>query len=205
MRRILVVLVVSAGLFGGVAGFFAATAQEGTPSGQGHAGHNAASPVSDSPYADRYDPAAVIRSLIPEEVAQIQRGEGAGFALPAELNGVPGPRHVLDLATQLGLSQEQRMSVQQIADEMRGAVIPAGERYLAALQALEEAFRAGSLTEETLPGQVAEVSRLEGELVAAHLVAHLQTAKVLTPDQVALYQQLRGYEAGSTPGATPAV
>ncbi|MDP9469322.1 MAG: hypothetical protein M3Q71_01460 [Chloroflexota bacterium] len=97
------------------------------------------------------------------------------------------------------------MSVQQIADEMRGAVIPAGERYLAALQALEEAFRAGSLTEETLPGQVAEVSRLEGELVAAHLVAHLQTAKVLTPDQVALYQQLRGYEAGSTPGATPAV
>lgn len=204
MRRILVILILTAGVLGGgMAGIFAATAQEGTPAGQGHPGHTAASPVADSPYAGRYDPAAAIRSLTPQEVAQIERGEGAGFALPAELNGVPGPRHVLDLAHQLGLSHEQRLQVQQIADEMRGAVMPAGERYLAAVRALEEAFRAGALTEETLPGQVAEVSRLEGELAAAHLVAHLRTMKVLTPEQDMVYQELRGYEAEPPSGATP--
>ncbi len=201
IRRILVLGVV-VGLLSGLAGLLGATAQDGTPAGgHGHGGHGQASPAADSPYAGRYDTSAAIRSLTPDEIAQIERGEGAGFALPAELNGVPSPRHALDLAHQMGLSHEQRMQVQQIYDEMRGRVIPAGERYLAAVQALEEDFRAGTLTEETLPDRVAEVSQLEGELTTAHLVAHLQTAKVLTGEQVAIYQQLRGYEPVSTPSA----
>ncbi len=201
IRRILVLGVV-VGLLSGLAGLLGATAQDGTPTGgHAHGGHGQASPATDSPYAGRYDASAAIRSLTPDEIAQIERGEGAGFALPAELNGVPGPRHVLDLAHQMGLSHEQRLQVQQIYDEMRGRVIPAGERYLAAVQALEEDFRAGILTEETLPDRVAEVSQLEGELTTAHLVAHLQTAKVLTGEQVAIYQQLRGYQRVSTPRA----
>ncbi len=205
MSRILV-LILLVGLLGGSAGLLGATAQDSTPAGgHGHGGHGQATPAAVSPYADRFDASAAIRSLTPDEIAQIERGEGAGFALPAELNGVPGPRHVLDLGHQIGLSHEQRMQVQQIYDEMRGMVIPAGERYLAAVLALEEDFRAGTLTEETLPARVGEVSRLEGELAAAHLVAHLQTAQVLTSEQVATYQQLRGYQpvaaAVSTPGA----
>jgi Spy/CpxP family protein refolding chaperone len=169
-----------------------ATAEEATPApGHGHAA--AAPPTADSPYAGRYDPAAAIRALTPEEVAQIARGEGAGFALPAEVNGVPGPRHVLDLGHDLGLSHEQRARVQAIADEMRAAVVPAGQRYLDAERALEEAFRAGTLSEADLPGRVAEVARLEGELAAAHLLAHLKTARVLTPEQIAAYNRLRGY------------
>ena len=156
----------------------------------GHGG----TPAAATPYAGRYDPTAAIRSLTPDEIAQIEQGQGAGFALPAELNGVPGPRHVLDFAHQLGLSHEQVTRVQAIYDEMQAAVIPAGRRYLDALQALEEDFRAGTLTEADLPGRVAEVKRREGELAAAHLIAHLQTAEVLTSEQIAAYNQLRGYE-----------
>lgn len=204
--RCILGLILILGLLGSSASLLRATAQDGTRAGgHGHGGHGQASPAAASPYADRFDASAAIRSLNPDEIAQIERGEGAGFALPAELNGVPGPRHVLDLGHQIGLSHEQRMQVQQIYDEMRGTVIPAGERYLAAVLALEEDFRAGTLTEETLPGRVGEVSRLEGELAAAHLVAHLQTAQVLTAEQIATYQQLRGYQpvaaAVSTPGA----
>ena len=169
------------------------TAQDATPAGgHGHGGHGGATPT-DSPYADRYDPTVPIRALTTEQVAQIGRGEGAGFALAAELNGVPGPRHVLDLAAELGLSPAQRAGIGAVADRMRAAVLPAGQRYLAAQQALEEAFRRGTLTPADLPGRVAEVNRLRGELEAAHLAAHLETAALLTPEQIAAYQRLRGY------------
>jgi hypothetical protein len=107
---------------------------------------------------------------------------------------------VLDLAHEIGLSHEQRTRVQQIFDVMHAAVIPAGQRYLTAVRSLEEDFRAERLTEQTLPERVAEVHRLEGELAAAHLGAHLQTAQVPTTEQVAAYQRLRGYAAASHPG-----
>ena len=155
---------------------------------EGHGGH-----AGGTPDADRYDPAAAIRSLTPEEIAQIERGEGAGFALPAELNGVPGPRHVLDLADDFGLSREQGTRVQAIYDRMQAAVLPAGRRYLDALRALEEEFRAGTLAEADLPARGDEVYRLEGALATAHLVAHLETAAVLTAEQIAAYNRLRGY------------
>lgn len=181
-----------------VAGLAAGTsAQDATPAaGHQHDGHGspAETPTSDSAYADRFDRTAAIRALTPDEIARIERGEGAGFALPAELNGVPGPRHVLDLARDLGLTDDQATRVQGIYDEMRAAVIPAGRFYLDAQRRLEADFRAGTLAETDLPARVAEVSRLEGELAAGHLTAHLQTAKVLTPEQIAAYNGLRGYE-----------
>jgi len=192
MRWILTGLAIVAGLMGGLAVLWAATAGGGTPAAS-HGGHLAGSPAAGTPYAGRYDSASAIRSLTPEEIVQIERGEGAGFALPAELNGVPGPRHVLDMAHDLGLSHEQRARVQTISDDMGEAVIVAGQRYLSVAQTLEEDFRAGTLTEADLPGRVAEVARLEGELATAHLLAHLQTAQVLTSTQIADYTRLRGY------------
>jgi hypothetical protein len=168
---------------------------DGEHSGHGGDAAEATTPAtSDSPYAAEFDPDATIRSLTSDEIGQIERGEGAGFALPAEVNGVPGPRHVLDLAAELGLTPEQIEGVEASVDEMRAAVIPAGERYLDAVEALEADFRSGTLTEADLPGRVAEVARLEGELAAAHLAAHLQTAALLTPVQVAEYNRLRGYK-----------
>jgi len=172
--------------------------QDATPAGHHDAQAHAedATPQSDSrsPYAGTYDPDAPIRALSAEVVEQIRQGQGASFALPAELNGVPGPRHVLDLAEELDLSADQQTQVQEVYDRYLVDVIPAGERYLAAAQALEEEFRAGTVTEEELPGLVAEVSRREGELVTIHLTAHLRTAGILTSEQIAAYNTLRGYE-----------
>ena len=182
-----------------LAGFVAAgavalaAAQDGTPPAGHGGGHAPGAAAPTSPYADDFDPAAAIRAISPEEIGQIERGEGAGYAKAAELNGVPGPRHVLDLAHDLGLSHDQVTRVRAVHDGMMAAVVPAGERYLAAQRRLEEGFRAGALSVADLPGRVVEVSRLEGELAAAHLLAHLHTAAVLTPDQIAAYNRLRGY------------
>ncbi len=172
-------------------------AQDATPAnhhgGQGQDNGATPEPSTRSPYADGYDPDASIHALSAEDVEQIRQGGGASFALPAELNGVPGPRHVLDLAGELTLSRAQQTRIQAIYDQYRADVIPAGERYLAAEQALEEGFRARIITEGTLSDRVAEVSRLEGELATIHLRAHLQTTEVLEPEQIATYRQLRGY------------
>ena len=39
-----------------------------------------------------------IKALSAEQVAGYLAGDGMGFALPAELNHYPGPKHVLDLS-----------------------------------------------------------------------------------------------------------
>ena len=44
-----------------------------------------------------------IRGIDPQTIAGYLAGEGLGMALPAELNGYPGPRHVLDLRSELGV------------------------------------------------------------------------------------------------------
>jgi Spy/CpxP family protein refolding chaperone len=175
----------------GGAGATSVVCPAATPAGHGGQSQDA---ETCSPDAEDFAATASIRALTPEEIAQIERGEGAGFAKPAEFNGVPGPRHVLDLAAELGLTDEQRTEIQAIYDEMTAAVIPAGERYLAAQQALEEDFRAGTMTEEELPRRVGEVSRLRGDIATIHLSAHLLTAKILTPEQIETYNRLRGYE-----------
>lgn len=183
-------------VFSGAAwyGFDSTGAEEATPaSHHGQSGDASSRASGRSPYADDVDPGATIRSLTPEEVDQIERGEGASLALPAELNGVPGPRHVLDLADELGLSDQQVERVRAVSDEMQTAVVSSGHRYLDALRALEHDFRTGTMTEAKLPSRVAAVKRLEGELATAHLIAHLQTANLLTPEQIAAYNRLRGY------------
>ena len=104
-------------------------AQEATPApSHGQHGHASTEAAERSPYADDFDAEAPIRSLTREEVAQIERGEGAGFASPAELNGVPGPRHVLDLAHELDLSHAQVTQVQAIYDQMQAPVTPVSQR-----------------------------------------------------------------------------
>lgn len=189
MKRTLSIAIVLGGLLASFA--WAAVAQDdGATPGQASNGHGA---HADSPYADAFDPRAAIRALTPEEIAQIEGGDGAGYAKAAELNGVPGPGHVLDLQDELDLTVDQAMTVEDIFAEMRATVIPAGQAYLAAQRALEADFRAGELTASELPERVAEVAALEAALASGHLAAHVQTSDALTPVQIAEYNRLRGY------------
>ena len=49
-----------------------------------------------------------IKALSPERAEGLKAGAGLGYALAAELNGWPGPLHVLELADDLDLSSSQR-------------------------------------------------------------------------------------------------
>lgn len=144
-----------------------------------------------SPYAGFEDRA--IKSLSEDDIVELRRGGGWGLALPAELNGVPGPAHLLELRDEIPLEVEQVAAIKSLVKAMREEAIPAGERLIAAELAIEQAFAERHLDEARLHEllQDAEVARTE--LRFAHLARHLDTLEILTEDQVARYNQLRGY------------
>lgn len=141
-----------------------------------------------------------IKALAPETIEGLRAGEGMGYALAAELNGYPGPRHVLDLGEELGLSAEQRRRVEEVHSRMREAAVELGERLVTAERALDRAFTSGEVTAEEVERLTGESAEIEGRLRAVHLEAHLETRALLTEEQVEDYGRLRGYGHDHDPG-----
>src|SRR5215471_15730956 len=153
--------------------------------------------AADMPYAGQQ--ARAIKSLSGDDIAALRKGEGMGMAKAAELNGYPGPAHVLQLVVQLGLTERQQRDVQAIFDRMSAAAKPLGRELIAQEQALDQLFAKGEITPDRLAAATAAIAELQGRLRAVHLSAHLETRALLNADQIARYQQLRGY------GASPAL
>ena len=165
--------------------------QHDSMSGHQQAGHSGVPGQALSPYAGAEG--SEIKALSAEEIQAYREGTGHGMAKPAELNHYPGPRHVLDLAADLKLTESQRIEVQAIFDRMHARAVSLGERIIERERALDRAFAAGALGEAKLQGLVGEIGGLQGELRATHLKAHLETKAVLRPEQIARYDALRGY------------
>src|SRR6185312_7973881 len=140
-----------------------------------------------APYAGQQ--ARTIKSLSAEDIVALQRGEGMGMAKAAELNGYPGPRHVLDLDAQLSLSPDQRQQIQAIFDGMGAAARPLGVELIERERHLDQLFQKGDVSADRVSAATASIAELQGRLRLVHLSAHLETRALLTPDQKALYQK----------------
>ena len=68
------------------------------------------------------------------------------MALPAELNGYPGPRHVLDLATSSASPPISWPGPGDLFDDMRLKAIELGEQIVAREALLDELFASGTAT-----------------------------------------------------------
>ncbi|MFC4173286.1 Spy/CpxP family protein refolding chaperone [Microvirga sp. GCM10011540] len=134
-----------------------------------------------------------VKALSDQQVADLKAGRGMGYALPAELNGYPGPSHVLELGEQLGLTEEQRRRMQDLFDAMKAETIPIGERLIAQEIALDRQFSGRTVTAASLADSTAAIGATQAALRAAHLRYHLATVAILTPEQVRRYRELRGY------------
>jgi hypothetical protein len=139
-----------------------------------------------------------IKALSDSQIGDLQAGRGMGLALPAELNGYPGPLHVLELADKLALSAEQRGKVQHLFDSMKAEAISAGARLIEQEAELDRQFSGKSITPESLKAMTAQIASTQGELRETHLKYHLSTVSLLNPHQIQQYTQLRGY-AGDAP------
>ena len=134
------------------------------------------------------------------EHADLKAGRGMSLALAAELNGYPGPRHVLELGEQLSLTDRQRMDVQRLFDQMTAEVVPIGEKLIAQEAELDRLFARRLVTPTGLDLATAAIGVTQAELRKAHLKYHLMTSELLTPAQMQHYAQLRGY-AGENSGS----
>lgn len=160
---------------------------------QAHGQHDAGG----RPYAGMQE--RDIKALSVERMSGLLAGRGLGYALAAELNHYPGPRHVLDLADALALGPEQRAQVQALFDAMQAEAIFLGTAIVEAEAALDEAFAGRDIDRQGLEGMVAGIAQLEGRLRTLHLATHLEMQGILTPHQIMLYGRQRGYGADAGP------
>lgn len=154
-------------------------------------------PVAPSPYAGLET--RPIKALSQQEVAAYRAGEGMGFAMAAELNSYPGPKHVLELARELELTPDQVAATRAVFDTMHVAAVSLGDRIVEAEEELDRRFSEGEISEANLRESVGEIARLKGELRTVHLRAHLEMVDVLTPVQRHAYGKHRGYDGASMP------
>ena len=63
-----------------------------------------------------------------------------GLSLPAELNGYPGPKHVLELADGLGLTPAQRQKTAGHFGQMKFEAIQIGKRLIVVEKTSEKLF-----------------------------------------------------------------
>jgi Spy/CpxP family protein refolding chaperone len=153
--------------------------------------------ASPSPYAGQET--RELKALSPQEIDDLEKGRGMGLARTAELNGYPGPKHVLELAAELGLDAEQHAAVKALEDRMYAAARPLGATILEHERALDRQFAAGTANASDLAAKTEAIGQLYGRLRAVHLEAHLATKAALRPEQVARYNELRGYGAPVAP------
>jgi len=141
-----------------------------------------------------------VKALSDQQTADLRQGRGMGLALAAELNGYPGPLHVLELADALELSAAQRTQVQQLFDAMKAEAVPLGERLIAQEAALDRQFAGRVATEASVTAITQAIGATQASLRAAHLRYHVATIRLLTPAQVQRYGELRGYADGTHAG-----
>ncbi len=151
--------------------------------------------VAQTPYAGMQGRS--IKALSDQQIADLRAGRGMGLALAAELNGYPGPRHLLELADKIGLSVEQNDKVQKLFEAMKAETIPIGERLIAQEALLDRLFVDRAVTPDRLSAATAAIGATQAELRAAHLKYHLSTVAMLQPSQVQRYSALRGYDGGA--------
>ena len=134
-----------------------------------------------------------IKSLSADDIRELSEGGGWGLAKAAELNGVPGPAHILEMANAIELTPTQQAEIQEIYEQMKSEAISLGNQLIQLEASLNSHFADGSINQAILEQSLQDIERVRAQLRLAHLSAHLQTPNILTPEQISLYNELRGY------------
>ncbi len=148
-----------------------------------------AAPVS--PYAGQEG--REIKALAADEIEGYLSGKGMGFAKAAELNGYPGPSHVMALASELALSPEQKRRTEALFRQMEAEAIALGSRLIEQERILDQQFAAKTVSNESLATLMKNIGETQGQIRRAHLAAHLEQTSILTSVQVVKYMEMRGY------------
>jgi hypothetical protein len=136
-----------------------------------------------------------VKTLSDQQIADLNSGRGMGLALAAELNGYPGPIHAVELAEQLHLSPGQVSKLRSLFEAMKTEAIPLGATLILQERNLNDDFANRTVTIASLEAATKMIGATQAALRATHLKYHLSTVAVMSPEQVARYNELRGYSA----------
>lgn len=144
-----------------------------------------------------------IKSLSGEDIAELRRGGGWGLAKAAELNGLPGPLHLLELREEISLSDAQVTAITVLFENMRAQAVKEGARLLELEEKLERQFRKRRVSDGELQEILQSIGDVRVRLRYIHLSTHLKTPDILSQGQMAKYAQLRGYSTGDPCASVP--
>jgi hypothetical protein len=156
----------------------------------------------EAPYAGQQK--REIKSLSAQDVDDLLAGRGWGLAKAAELNGLPGPAHLLELKDELGLTADQVRQIESLFADMNRRARELGRRLVDLEKRLDQGFAQRRFDDAALQAALRDIAGVRGELRYVHLATHLKTPPILTKSQIAAYNRLRGY-AGDDPCAAPPV
>jgi len=137
-----------------------------------------------------------IKTLSASDIEELSNGRGWGLAKAAELNGVPGPVHLLEMKIEIKLSAGQIRELENLYEKMKKEAIPLGLELIELERELNNRFADNSMTHELLDNSLEKIAKFRKNLRYIHLSTHLKTPDILTPEQIELYNRLRGYAAG---------
>lgn len=143
------------------------------------------------PYAG--EQTRTVKSLSDDDARALRSGAGMGLARPAELNHYPGPKHVIDLASELQLSEQQLAATRSAFETMKKEAMQLGNEIVAEEETLDMLFASGTASDDAVAKVTASIAALQGRLRATHLRAHLRMREIMKPEQIATYDKLRGY------------
>lgn len=151
--------------------------------------------VADQQYLSKYSgqQQRQIKSLSADDIKQLEQGKGWGLAKAAELNGVPGPIHILQMKEKISLSDEQEVKIKALYADMKSRAIPLGNQLIQLERLLNDSFANKTVNPESLMQQLAAIAEVSKKLRYVHLATHLETPKILSAHQIFQYNQLRGY------------
>ena len=153
--------------------------------------------ASDHSYKSKYvgEEKREIKSLSETDIEELKNGKGWGLAKAAELNGLPGPAHLLEMKDEIDLSANQVRAIEDLYKKMKQEAVPLGLELIELERELNNYFANRTITYELLGVLLERVAQVQKKLRYVHLSTHLKTPNILTPEQIAFYNKLRGYSS----------
>ncbi len=155
-----------------------------------HSGHQHGAAQS-SAYAG--EQTRSIKALSASETKGWLDGQGMGLARAAELNGYPGPMHVLELRRPLRLTDAQQRATEELMQQHKAEVRRLGAGLVDTERKLDIAFANKSITPEILAALTRRIGELQAQIRDSHLQTHLKQTALLNAEQITSYDSLRGY------------
>ena len=143
----------------------------------------------------------------------ILAGFGAAMAqdgLPPDAGKPPidarpgGQQKRPNLVSMLGLSPEQARQVRQMNQARKPLMEAAMQRLRAANRALDEAIYADNVDDAAFQARLKELQLAQAEVAKLRFTSELEVRKILTPDQLAHFRELRkNFQNAMNPNGPP--